>query len=71
MPTFNLPLDPIGVVRANRLATDGEKAQAWNSLMSFTTSDSTNVDARAIQHAAETLRDIVQYRLANASLELR
>lgn len=55
----------IGIMRANRLANDDERAYAWTTLMASTHP----TDAGAIQHACDAFCDRVAYRLAQESSE--
>lgn len=55
------------IMRANRLATDTERARAWNALMSFRGAGP-GVDGAAIQFAADTLCADVAYRLERARI---
>ncbi len=50
----------VSITTANRLATDSERAYAWQTLMASTASTDD-----AVMHAAECLADRVTYRLNN------
>ncbi len=55
------------IMRANRLATDADRAYAWQALMNYR-GNGPYVDAAAIQHAADAFCDRVAYRVRAAEL---
>jgi hypothetical protein len=59
----DLTFAPVGIMRAQHLATQEERARAWDALMSSTDPNTDN----ALMHACEVLCDAVTYRLNHHS----
>lgn len=55
----DLTFDGVGIMRAQRLASQEERARAWDALMSSVEPKTDH----ALQHACEVLCDAVTYRL--------
>lgn len=60
----DLTFDPVGIMAAQRLATQGERARAWDTLMSSTDPQTDD----ALMHACQVLGDAVTYRLNHAEV---
>ncbi len=62
----NLTFECVPIMRANRLATEAERAYAWDTLMAYSSNEE-HVAARAIEHAAKVLGDRIANRLSGGA----